>query len=613
MNGMPSPLRITDPFWLAWQQAVIHSSLPHQWRMCEETGRFENFRRAARGEQEGYEGYVYNDSDVYKLLEACASAMALDEGFTLRGEVMAMAKTIAAAQAEDGYLHTFHQLGRMTERYQGTVGRHELYCMGHLIEAACAFHERGIETPLWGAALRAADHVCGAFGEGKLDKIPGHQEIELALARLADAAQDHKLRRMARWFIRRRGQAPHRFAEEFESVEFPGLVNNYRSLVLAEDGSYDGRYLQDAVPLEEMTEPHGHAVRLMYFLCGALDAGGYAHCPSPDEVEITAAIEMAEIAQQASQRVLQAIEEGFLYATGAIGSSGANEGFTTAHDLPNEDAYAETCAAIGLIMLAQRLNRADLFDLALHNAALSGISLDGLSFFYDNPLAAGAEKRRQEWFGCACCPPNIARLLLSLDRRAPIFIRDGHAVALSWMGVRAESAEGWFESEVRRGAEAGLTMRGAGLKAAAIHIPAWAEDPRAFLNGEPIELAEGGLGVSIDLPEGAWEIEIKAAAPPRLLPPHPLVASQQGRAVIRQGPFIYCLEEADLGRPVEDFELDVSQALEWSEEPAPGLEGRTHGSVWAAGTDGSRARFVPCFAWANRAPGSMAVWVRAKG
>jgi DUF1680 family protein len=590
--------RITDPFWTQWQKVVSRQSIPHQWRMCEETGRFENFRRAARGESEGYEGYVYNDSDVYKLLEACAHAIHLDHAFSLRAEVDEIAQTIAEAQCEDGYIHTYHQLGRMNERYQGVVGRHELYCMGHLIEAACAFIERGLESPIIAAAEKAAWHVVNTFGSDGIDKTSGHQEIELALCRLGRLRGWPELIQKAQWFIDRRGRAPHAFEKEFENTDFPGLVNNYRSLIFDKEGRYSGVYLQDHMPLEQMEAPAGHAVRMLYYFKGALMA-------FPPDTPKTEAI----------SNVWRRMTERQMYVTGGIGSSGDNEGFTQDFDLPNENAYAETCAAIALFNLGSMLRLSDFWDAcerALYNAALSGIGLSGEDFFYDNPLAAGADKRRQPWFGCACCPPNIARRLLSLDQALVWEDEDGRILLPLWVGLQAASGSLTLAAEASTGPVARFTVRGQGAGVVCIRCPEWAQNAIGSVNGQPIP-APAQDWFEVTVPEGDWRIEITAEAPPRIIPADPRVASQKGRAALAQGPFIYCLEECDLGRSVEEFELDADQPLEWS-GASEGLQGRSPGSILARSTLGGAVRFTPYFTWANRVPGSMAVWVnRAPG
>ncbi|MCG9895046.1 MAG: glycoside hydrolase family 127 protein [Fimbriimonadaceae bacterium] len=555
--------RITDPFWSELQRRMAMESLPHQWRMCEETPRFENFRRVAAGKSDGHQGQVYDDSDVYKILEACAYAEARFDDFPLKGEVAEMAETIARAQAPDGYIHTLHQLGRMDERYLATIYRHELYCLGHLIEAGCAFAEEGLESPLIDVTARAVAHVLETFGPGRMDRLPGHQEIELTLCRWADLTGDEEPRQLAWWMLDRRGRPPHVFEVELDSPLFPSPKEGLRRFHFDSEGRYDGRYHQDAVPLVELDEPHGHAVRLMYQLIGAVQTG------RPE-------------GRAAAERVLDRIEEGFLYVTGGIGSSGSNEGFTTAFDLPNENAYAETCAAIGLVMLADLVGRHDLAETALFNAALSGVGADGRSFFYDNPLAAGAEKRRQPWFTCACCPPNLARLILSLDRRCAVW-RNGRLEVRHWISGVWSGVEGRVEISAATGPDASLRLASDQPIPIQVRVPAW------------LTSAEWSCGAAPEVLNG--EVWLRGRADPERIPADPRVEAQAGRFAVRQGPWIMAMEEADLGAPVESVRF---REPSWDE-----AAGRVR-----IETDLGPRPMIRYADWANREPGSMAVWLR---
>jgi uncharacterized protein len=593
-------VRLTDPFWTAWQRAFIEQGLEHQWQMCEQTGRLDNFRRAAAGGT--HQGRVYDDSDVHKWAEAAAYAVALDPKAEVRARLDQTVETIVGAQAPDGYLMTPFQLGRQDERWAGLAGNHEMYCMGHLIEAGVAHAEATCDGRLLECGVRAAACIAGTFGPGLRHGYCGHQEIELALARLTWATGDERWRELGSWMIERRGRRPSPYETESGSATYRGL--------LAPEGEYDGAYCQDDRPLEEQNTAVGHAVRAMYYYCGALDCG-----PTEGQTSAMSTIWSNLVAKR-------------MYVTGGIGSAGRNEGFTRDYDLPNREAYAETCAAVGLVMWAWRMavltgqaKFADVMELALYNAVLSGVSLDTTSYFYDNPLDSRGDRSRKAWFDCACCPPNVARLVLSVGRYAFSRLSDGLAIHVPVAGsVETSIGRVEIESEWPWSGDVCVTVVGEGQGTLALRCPGWASG--AVLRGP-----DGEADPALD---GYWRVtrhwrpgdrlELRVPIRAEWLSASPQVADCVGRAALRRGPLVYAVESPDVHLFLADPMNVLTEQTQVDPRRRIGLsvEGRTErfadGPLYAPfcrpTAEPSMIQAWPYFAWANAKPMAMAVWLR---
>jgi DUF1680 family protein len=618
-------VRMTGTFWSRWQARVRDVSLPIQYRQIVETGRLENFRRAARGERGTYEGRYYNDSDVYKWIEAGSyllSAMGPDPRTSkLLDEAIA---AIAAAQMPDGYLDTYFQVQHPELRWRNLNAMHEMYCMGHLIEAAVAHHEATGSRTLLDVALRVADHIDGTFGPGKRLGYCGHQEIELALLKLARTTGERRYEDLARWLVEARGSRPSPYEAELEDPEALRLMN-YSPRMLMRGGVYGGEYCQDHAPLREQSEPVGHAVRAVYFYAGATEAFAGMGDTQMEE---------------ALERIWTSLTQRRMYVTGGIGPSSHNEGFTGDYDLPPRTAYAETCAACGLIFWARRLfhatgdgDYADVMELALYNAALAGISAGGDRFFYVNPLESRGGQRRQEWFDCACCPPNVARLIASLGHYAAAVSEDAFALVIPCgmeasatlagapVKVRVESDYPW-SGEVQIEVD---PVRPAAFELM-IRLPGWARDAEAdFPAGYGEMRYQGGFACMRREWKPGDRLTFRFDMAPAWLEADPRVLDAAGRVALRRGPLIYCLEECDLGAPPQLFaagtELEpVALAGTGDLEGITMLEAQgTVDAEWQGGlyeeagalqVREARARYVPYFHWANRAPGCMQVWTR---
>ena len=616
MSVSPAPgvlplksVRLKDKFWIDRQTQFLERGLIHQYEQCEITGRLENFRKVVKGGQDGHVGLYFNDSDVYKWLEAASYALAIDPEWEGRSLVDETISLLSRAQASDGYIDTAFQLGQWDKRWSALTAKHEMYCMGHLIEAGVAHEEARGGSELLEIGRRAAACVSSTFGPNKRKGYCGHQEFELAACRLADATGEQSYRELASWMVNSRGSRPSPFEEEFTTELGRELNSGYVPLVFPE-GTYDGTYFQDHLPLEQQEKAVGHAVRAMYFYCGALDSG----------------------CSQSTMKSLESIWSNLvskrMYVTGGIGSAGRNEGFTSDYDLPNREAYAESCAAIGLVFWASRMSRvtglakyADVLELCLYNAVLSGVSLDTLGYFYVNPLESRGDHVRKPWFNCACCPPNIARLVLSVQRYCAHTAGGGLTIDVP-VAAEFDIAEGtvavdsqWpWKGTVRIEASAeDVSLK---LK---VRIPSWCSDARLPAGS----LVRNGYLV-LEVPSNQTRtFELEFPMTPGLLQADWHVADAIGRVACRRGPLIYCAEEADLGFPVHQAFIDPMAPLETlpSSLVSDGVDIRARGkavqsqasqlySSWTPLSSTPQSmRLVPYYAWANRKPGSMAVWL----
>ncbi len=381
-----SKVMITDNFWKPKLDKVATTTLNaciYQTEVA--TPRIRNFEKVARKKGEKHEGIFYDDSDVFKALEAMAYSLKNRPDSALMKKADEWIDKIAAAQLPDGYLNTYYTLTDLDKRWTD-MSMHEDYNGGHMIEAAVAYYNATGKRKFLDVSIKWANHFNDMFGPGKKHWVTGHQELELALVKLYRVTQDKKYLDLAHWLLEERGR---KLAYGYTWTEWK-----------------DTGYAQDLVPVKDQKEITGHAVRAMYMYTGVADVAAL----TGDQGYI-----------KAMRTVWEDVVYRNMYITGGIGSAGSNEGFTTDFDLPNEQAYCETCASVGMVFWNQRMNSlsgdaeyADILERSLYNGALDGLSLKGDRFFYGNPLASMGKNARREWFGTACCPANIARLVESL-------------------------------------------------------------------------------------------------------------------------------------------------------------------------------------------------------
>ena len=379
-----SHVKIEDAFWSPRLEKHITTTLPVCIDQIEnQTGRIRNFENAAKGEGE-HSGIFFDDSDVYKALEGMAYTLINHPDPELERKADEWIDKFAAAQQPDGYINTFYTLTGLDKRWTN-MDKHEMYCAGHMTEAAVAYYQATGKRKLLDVAIRMADHMMSVFGPGKRHWVPGHEEIELALVKLYQVTGETKYLDFANWLLEERG-------------------HGYGSM--GDEGTWNPMYYQDEMPVREMSSIAGHAVRCMYLYCGMADV---------------AALKQDSGYMAAMNRLWDDVALRNMYITGGIGSSKHNEGFTEDYDLPNLEAYCETCASVGMVFCNQRMNQftgdskyMDVLERSMYNGALAGISLEGDRFFYVNPLESKGDHHRQAWYGCACCPSQISRFLPSL-------------------------------------------------------------------------------------------------------------------------------------------------------------------------------------------------------
>ncbi len=564
---------------------------------------------------------MFWDSDLGKSIETIAYSLYRRPNAELEARADAIIDMYEKMQQEDGYLNAWFQRVQPGRRWTNLRDHHELYCAGHLIEAAVAYYQATGKRKLLDIMSRFADYMITVFGhgEGQLRGYCGHEEVELALVKLARVTGEKKYLDLAKYFIDERGQEPHFFTDE--------ALRDGRDPKNFVQKTYE--YSQSHLPVREQGKVVGHAVRAMYLYSGMADIA-----TEYNDDTLTSALETLWDDLTTKQ----------MYVTGGIGPAASNEGFTDYYDLPNESAYAETCASVGLVFWANRMlgrgpNRryADIMEVALYNGAMAGLSQDGKTFFYENPLESAGKHHRWTWHHCPCCPPNIARLLASVgsymyaaadneiavhlygESKARVPLASGVTVQLS-----QETRYPWdgairFEINPDRAARFALSLR----------IPEWADGATLAINGASIDLAT----VTVDgyaRIEREWQagdrVDLTLPLIPRTLFANPRVRQDAGRAALMRGPLVYCVETTDNGHDLNGISLSSDPASAKTTEIAA-LEGAVALDVavtretadWGADlyrttppkSTSSTARFVPYHLWDNREPGEMLVWVRA--
>lgn len=564
---------------------------------------------------------MFWDSDLGKSIETIAYSLYRRSNAELEARADAIIDMYEKLQQEDGYLNAWFQRVQPGRRWTNLRDHHELYCAGHLIEAAVAYYQATGKRKLLDIMSRFADYMITVFGhgEGQLRGYCGHEEVELALVKLGRVTGKKKYLDLAKYFIDERGQEPHFFTEE--------AIRDGRDPKNFVQKTYE--YSQSHLPVREQTKVVGHAVRAMYLYSGMADIA-----TEYNDDTLTSALETLWDDLTTKQ----------MYVTGGIGPAASNEGFTDYYDLPNESAYAETCASVGLVFWANRMlgrgpNRryADIMEVALYNGAMAGLSQDGKTFFYENPLESAGKHHRWTWHHCPCCPPNIARLLASVgsymyatadneiavhlygESKARVPLAGGATVQLS-----QETRYPWdgairFEVNPDRNAKFALSLR----------IPEWAEGATLAVNGAPVDLA----AITVDgyaRIEREWQagdsVDLTLPLIPRTLFANPKVRQDAGRAALMRGPLVYCVETTDNGHDLNSISLSSDPASAKATEIAA-LEGAVALDVsvtrdeadWGSDlyrttppkSTPSTARFVPYHLWDNRDPGEMLVWIRA--
>ena len=659
-------VHLDDSFWKREMELVRTQMIPYQWETlndrvadAEPSYCMHNFRVAgkitkAKKEQTDFEepkytfrgfqalpedpehledkfyGFVFQDSDFYKWIEAVAYSLTQHPDAELEAVADGAIEVIAQAQQENGYLDTYYIINGMDRIFTNLKDNHELCCFGHMTEAAVAYYQATGKDVLLGVACRYADFIMSCFGpeEGKRKGYPGHEIAEMALVRLYEATGEKKYLELSEFFLNERGTQPYYFDSE-------------QTLTPAEKKKkirYE--YHQAHIPVREQREAVGHAVRAVYLYSGMADV---------------ARITGDESMYEACRGLWDSIVSEKMYITGGIGATHVGEAFSFPFDLPNDTVYAETCASIGLVFFARRMleidpdsRYADVMELALHNGIISGMALDGKSFFYVNPLSVNPEachkderKRhvvpvRRKWFGCACCPPNLARLISSIgsyaftERDDTLFVHLyaggtlDKEVAGQSVKIRLSSGFPW-DGHVTFGVEAKEPVE----MTVAFRIPGWCAEKFEMTGavGKECREEKGYLYVS-----GTWSpedvVSLYFPMEPVVLQASRRVREDAGMLSVMRGPVVYCLEERDNGDHLELLSMKGTAAFTEEESgqfgekvillsapgkreiaPADDAAGLYHRYEKAKYEDVA-LKFIPYYTWANRGENEMEVWVR---
>ncbi len=600
-------------FWTPRIQKNRDASIPALLKLLEEHGVVDNFRRLSGRRDVERRGFLFTDSDLFKWMEAAAFTLQYNDAPVLKAHLQSVIDDVLAAQGEDGYLNTYHVDALAGKRFTNFRSNHELYCLGHLIQAAVAWYRATGKDDLLQGARRYADYVMSIFGPEKRQCFPGHPEIEMALVELYRTTGERSYLDFARYLL-----------DEVELNKIEERVSDS-----------DFMYLFAGLPFTSRRELRSHAVRGMYACCGATDY-------------------YMETGDARFLRTLEILWNDMtrykMYVTGGVGSRYQGEAFGNRYELPNERAYTETCAAIGSIMWNWRMLNAtgearfaDVLERALYNGFLSGVSLDGRHYFYRNPLESLKNNERQEWHECTCCPPNVERMLASLPgyfystSREGLWVHLYHANTLTWkledgtaVIVKQETEYPWegavsLSIEPEERAEFSLFLR----------LPGWASGARVMVNGTRVK-ESCGPSEYCEV-RRAWEkgdrVTLFFPMGPQVVFANPRVENVRGSVALTRGPLVYCLESDDnAGFPIFDVVLPLHPrhlSADITATYIPGLLGgvvvlERPAVVYSRELESLdlynsepfgelhrrvNARFIPYYSWANRDVSDMTVWV----
>ena len=650
-NPKPAQVKVNDTFFGEYMKLIRDVVIPYQYHAlndeiegAEPSHAIRNFRIAA-GEIEGeFGGFVFQDSDLAKWIEAAAYAVSLWRDEELEKLIDKVVDLIVRSQQPDGYINTYFTIKEPDKRFTDLLNCHELYCAGHMMEAAVAYYEATGKDSLLNAMCRFADYLISVFGPGEnqLHGYPGHPEIELALMRLSQTTGNIAYQNLAEYFIDERGKQPNYFDAEWErngSVSFwtkrksehPNLEHmlpDYRE------------YNQFHRPVREQDKAVGHAVRALYLYAGMADIAA-----ATGDVAL----------KQACKTLYKNVTQKQMYITGGVGSTAIGEAFTFDYDLPNDTVYAETCASIALILFAHRMMKldsegdyADVIERVIYNILPASIQKDGRHFFYTNPLEVWPERlkkspvvrhlksKRQKWFGCACCPPNLARTLLSLGQY--IYSQEEDVLSVhqfigsqAFFEVNGQSVCLTMESGYPYSGKVALHVASQTKEPFTIRIrkPRWCREMRLFLNGDEIRQQACQRYFTIRHTWGENEtISIDMEMKAEYMVAHPQVRADAGKIAVQRGPLVYCFEEADNGPNLSAFSMDRLKTAEifvaegfdtsivalklygWER-----IEENWEGLLYRSEEDKPRARTIiaiPYALWGNRGEGEMCVWIRGE-
>ena len=609
-----SKVKVTDQLWSSRIERNRNVTIPYTFGKCEETGRIDNFAKAAGLMEGDYEGERYNDSDVYKIFEGACYTLMTSPDERLRTYVDSLALLFAGAQEEDGYLYTNRTVspdkpapGAGRDKWIDVWVSHELYNVGHMYEAAVAYYRATGNTLLLEVAKKSANLINNEFGWGKREAAPGHQEIEIGLVKLYEVTGDKRYLELATFFLDVRGM-PQEHLEHEPGTRF--AVYN------------DKPYLQQHLPVLEQKEAVGHAVRAAYMYTGMADVSA----ATGDKRYIAA-----------SENLWNDVVSGKIYITGGIGSKEHGEAFGERYELPNMTAYTETCASVANVFWNDRLFREsgdakyiDVLERTLYNGLISGVALDGTNFFYPNPLESDGRFLRAGWFDCSCCPGNIARFLPQVPQY--IYSTSGDDIYVNL----------YIASEVEIETDAGITkisvetqypwngnvkitvQETPGKKfPVRVRIPGWIgrepipgglyrfadgleDSSEIFVNGgDEGFFVTNGYAVIDRMWESGDVINVNLPLRVREVVAREEVEATRDRVAFNAGPVVYCLEETDNGK-IRDIVLKegYSKSLSYRGDLFDGV------GIVSIEDDEKKLTAIPYYAWNNRGRGEMLVWIK---
>lgn len=653
--GMQTKLK--DEFFGKYREIIRTEMIPYQWKVLndeininiererndnfipnEKSHAIENLKIAAGISEGDHYGWVFQDSDVYKWLEAVAYSLMEKMDDNLKAIADDVVALIGQAQEDSGYLSTFFTIKEPENKFKNLGEGHELYCAGHFLEAAVAYNAATGSEEVLRIAYKLADYIDSYFGDedGKHFGIDGHEEIEIGLMRLYRVSGNERYKKLAEYFINSRGVRPDFFMEQWKELDID-LLGGIKSFPLT--------YLQNHAPVREQETAEGHAVRLVY-MCTAM-------------ADIAATNGDKEL-YDSCLRIWRNIVDKRMFITGGIGSTVIGESFTLDYDLPNDTMYCETCASVGLAFFARQMLRnesvseyADVMERAIYNTVIAGMALDGKHFFYVNPLEVNPDSSRKdpakshvkfvrpEWLGCACCPPNLARLLMSVDQY--IYHNDENTLYFDlYIGNETDvelAGDILHVSQVSNYVWDGcvdikVSCEGKNTKTLAFRVPDWTDKYEILVDGEKIDTDKNDV-ISKDgyvYITGTWSdnnIKLIFDMKPVIWKANDHVKDDIDKIAISRGPFIYCLEGIDNGKNLQNIYVDVNSDINYSYNPdllggivrleSKGYRRETditglykkHNKV-SSNDELVILTWIPYYAWANRGENEMTVWVREK-
>lgn len=616
----------TDPFWAPRMDVNRSVTIPTQFDIEKQTGRLGALDLKWKKGQP--EPHIFWDSDLAKTMEAASYSLLTHPDKKLEKQLDGIIAKMAKAQMEDGYLNSHYIAVEPQNRWTNLRDKHEMYCAGHLIEAAVAHYQATGKRNFLDVMTRYADHIALMFGtkRGQMRGYCGHEEIELALFKLYHATGEEKYFELAQYFIEERGRGGDLGSKN--PTPYFDIEAKKRGEDPKKFWAKTYEYMQAHAPIREQEEVVGHAVRAVYFYSGVADLAR-----ETGDASLLATLE----------NLWQHVTRRRMYVTGGLGPSASNEGFTSDYDLPDETAYAETCAGIGLVFWAHRMLQltgsgeyADVMERALYNNVMAGVSLDGKGYYYENPLASRGKHHRQAWFSCACCPPNVARLLASMGEY--VYSTDDEGV---WVNLYAQGAAQIASLGLTLDVQTQYPWDGAvALKmglvapktfALRLRVPAWCEKWSLRINGKKVnspEVIDGYIHITRE-----WqpddEVLFGMEMPATAVRANPLVRQTLGRVAIQRGPIVYCLEGVDNAQiELDRIVIDDKQVKALKPAHDAALLGGVmvlRGKAELAEADWGDALYdtrkpayvstdiiaVPYCVWDNRDAGGMRVWLRA--